>query len=164
MRAAGVAGLLAVLVAAGACSDDGEEGGGDDAGEVRGSGSTSVALDGDEHEFELTSCVSADDRLTFQGADGEGRTVLGTFAIGDTPAGSLTVSDGEGTWVAGGAGGGDLTALEVSGAEASGEGAFVVQTVGEADPETGSKPVEDTGETVEGSFTTTCEQVAEPPS
>jgi hypothetical protein len=153
--------LAFALVAAGAivaAGCGGTENGGtasDDSTPAAGeAGELLMTLDGEDQEHRLTSCTSDAARVTFQGGDGDGRAVVATLSA-DGSGGTVTISDRTNAWVAGDAAGEPLADLEVSASTASGSGTFVVQQYGTV--EDGSRPVEDTGETVEGSFEVTCE-------
>jgi hypothetical protein len=122
-----------------------------DAGEA---GDLLVTLDGEDQEFVLTSCASDEERFTFQGADGDGATAVGVLSA-DGSTGTVTVSDQGGARVSGEGVGEPLEGLEVDGGTASASGTFVVQEYGEVEDD--NRPVEDTGETVDGSFEVTCE-------
>jgi hypothetical protein len=149
-----VAGGLLLLGAGCGGTDDG--GATDDSTPAAGeAGDLLVTLDGEDQELVLTSCASDEERLTFQGADGDGATAVGVLAA-DGSSGSLTVSDASGAWVTGTAVDEPFDELEVDDGAASGSGTFAVQEYGEVEDD--NRPVEDTGETVDGSFEVTCER------
>jgi hypothetical protein len=148
-----VAGCL--LVAAGCGGTPGGGAASDDstADTTRGTGRLLVTLDGERHQLALTTCNVDEDRLTFHGADGDGGTAVGVLAT-EGSRGSLTVSDGEGAWVAGESVAHAFDRLEVEGTTASGAGTFAGQEYGDAAD--GARPVEGTGDTVDGTFEVTC--------
>jgi hypothetical protein len=153
MLAVTLAAACAIVAAACGGSDDDGAATDDSAPAAGEAGDLLVTIDGEDQEFVLTSCASDEERLTFQGGDGDGQAVVATLSA-DGAGGTVTISDRTNAWVAGDAIGEPLADLEVSEAAASGSGTFVVQEYGEA--EDGSRPVEDTGETVEGSFSVEC--------
>jgi hypothetical protein len=159
-RAAGRALLVAaaLLLLGSGCSDSGkdDDGGASDSSTpaAADAGGVLVTLDGEEQELALTTCTVDEDRLAFQGADGDGTTVVGVLAT-DGSSGSVTVSDQDGVHAAGQAVGHPLDELELDGLTASGSGDFAVQSYGEVEDDV--RPVEDTGETVPGTFEVDCE-------
>lgn len=125
-------------------------------------GAASVKIGDKDYDFSLTTCVAQAKRLTFQGNDGKGRTLVGSFSQSEKN-GSLTVADKSNSWVAGPAGGEKLAKLAVGAKKVTGSGTFAVQAYGKIDPKTGNKPVNASGERETGTFEATCSKTTSPP-
>ena len=148
-------GLVAALGLAACGTSSTDDDATDDSTPQRSTGDATVTLGDDTLELALTSCQAADGRLTFQGDDGAGTTIVGTFAI-DDDTGTLTLTDADGAWTAGNTAG-QLDDLDITDTTARGDATFAIQTYGDVDPDTDNRPVEDTDETIDGDFTATCD-------
>ena len=86
-------------------------------------GTASVHVGTKAWTFDITTCVSAKDRITAQGDDRKGHTVVATFAR-STKLGSLTVSGPDDAWSVGPAGGTKAKVSEISKTSVKGTGPF----------------------------------------
>lgn len=113
-------------------------------------GEASVEVGDRSWDFDVTACVVGKDRITAQGDDRSGATVVASFAI-ESKAGSLTVSQGQDAWAIGPAGGTEVEDGKVSGDGLSGRGGFTKRTFDDEErgPEVAGKPTD-------GSFELTC--------
>lgn len=98
---------------------------------------------------EVTSCVVGKDRITAQGDDQDGATVVASFAL-ESKAGSLTVSSADDAWAVGPAGGTEIEGVKVSKDGISGHGPFTKRTFSE------DKEGKRSGDPTDGTFELSC--------
>jgi len=114
-------------------------------------GEAEVTMGDRTWSIELTSCEREDGRLTAQGDDGEGTTIVGTFRS-KPRSGSVTLMSGERSWSIGGAGTTEIDDLEVATRSASGSGTFTFRSL--APPDEGDAAPQE--EPRSGSFAISC--------
>lgn len=118
-------------------------------------GTAAVKVGAQRWTFDV-ACNVAEGRITAQGGDGRGATVVATFDR-TTKQGSVTVSGAKGAWSIGPAGDTPISDVKVSASHLEGRGKFTRREFGEPAKKDGTRPASKPGRPTAGSYTFTCE-------
>ena len=106
-------------------------------------------------DLELTSCKATVRRLTVQGDDRDGQTVVASFDR-DTKTGSVTLAGPDSAWSVGPAGGTTTAGVELTASHVSGHGTFTRRSFGSPAGGGGDRPASALGSPTPGRFDLTC--------
>lgn len=119
-------------------------------------GTAQIEVGEQQWAIDITKCKVTADRITAQGDDEEGRTIVASFDR-STKEGSVTVSGPDASWAIGPAGGTEVEDIEVTASRLAGNGEFTRRAFGEPDEAGEDRPASGPERPTPGTFEIICE-------